>query len=263
MSAICFSSVRGQPGCSTSWLLCAVALAASGREVVACEANPDGNDVAVTLDLGDSPGLVSLAAALHARRAAVDLAEVASAHGRVVGERLVVVPGPVPGEEAAGAVAEASGVLADVVEGDERVWLFDTGRLSGRSPALALARRSLACVLVCRPTPTEALALPARVEALVAVGCRPVLLVVGKGVWPASEVAAHGGVELVGVFPSVPDPAGAVHAVMAGRRGRVSLLWRAAVDAAATLSDRVSRAAVLSAAEPLPVEGEAELGRVR
>ena len=236
MSTICFASVRNRPGTSTVWLLTAIALRAGGREVLAVESDPDGNDLATTYELGQNPGLVSLAAA--ARRGSLP-ARSADEHARHLPDGLLVIPGPVSGEEAAAAVGSISGRLASLAATDGRVWCVDAGRLTLTSPALPAASAAAITVLVCRPERTEALALPARVAALTAAGCRLGLVTVGAAPYRPHEIAEHAGIDLLGTFPTVRDPDDMVAAAVAGRRGRRSLLWRSAVDLAAAITDRV------------------------
>jgi hypothetical protein len=248
MTAVSFGSVRNRPGVSTVWLLTAVALRAAGRNVIAVEADPDGNDLGTAFDLGQSPGLVSLAAA--ARRGAPS-SGVVDEHARHLPDGLAVVPGPVAGEEAAAAVTSIATRVEGLAGVDDRVWCCDLGRLSASSPALPIATGSALTVLVCRPTRTEALALPSRATALAAAGCRLGLVVVDKGSYRASEVAAHCGLELLGTMPWVRDAEDYVAAAVAGRRGRRSLLWQAAVEIAAVIAERVAQAPEVVAADRL------------
>jgi hypothetical protein len=233
VTAITVASVRGAPGVSTTWLLLAVAAAAAGREVVAAEADPSGNDVGVTLQgVGENPGLTSLAAT--GRRGLPDAAVVAD-HARPIGDGALLLPAPVSGEETTASLAAVAGPLADLAARDSRLWLFDVGRLWVGSPALPLVQRSALTLLVCRPGPTDALALPARVAALRRAGCEDVALAcVGKGPYTAAEVAAFAGVTLVGELPVERDATAVVRGALAGRSRR-SLLWRGAVELAAAL----------------------------
>jgi hypothetical protein len=250
VSAVSFASVRNRPGVSTVWLLTSVALRAAGREVVAVEADPDGNDLATTYDLGQSPGLVSLAAA--ARRGASSVG-VVDEHARHLPDGLAVVPGPVAAEDATAAVTSIASRIAGLVAADRRLWCCDLGRLGAGSPALPIAVGSAYTVLVCRPTRTEALALPSRVATLSSAGCRLGLVVVGKGPYRPAEVAAHAGVELVGSMPWARDAEDLVAAAVADRRGRRSLLWRAAVEIAGVVVQWVDWTAAQAGSEPAPV----------
>jgi hypothetical protein len=236
---VAFASVRNRPGTSTVWLLCALAMAASGRPVVAVEADPDGNDLAATFDLGQTPGLVSLAAASRRESSAVVNVD---DHARRLPEELSIVPGPVAAEDAAAAVATVAPRVAALAERDGRLWACDIGRLSLSSPALPIAVSSTVTVLVCGPTRTEALALPSRVAALRGAGCRLGLFVVGAGPYRPAEVAEHGRIELLGVLPAVRDPDGLTAAAVAGRRGRRSLLWQGAVEASAAIATELASA---------------------
>jgi hypothetical protein len=241
VSAVSFASVRNRPGTSTVWLLSALAMVASGRPVVAVEADPDGNDLAATFDLGQTPGLTSLAAA--ARRASTAPLEVDD-HARHLPEQLSVVPGPVAAEDAAAAVASVASRVAGLVDRDGRLWCCDVGRLTASSPALPIASGSVLTVLVCGPTRTEALALPSRTAALRSAGCRLGLVVVGAGPYRPAEVADHGDVELLGVFPHARDAQELTAAALAGRRGRRSVLWQSAVEVAAAIGAHLASAAV-------------------
>jgi hypothetical protein len=240
VSAVSFASVRNRPGTSTVWLLTCVALAASGRSVVAVEADPDGNDLAATFDLGQTPGLVSLAAA--ARRGSL-APGVVDEHARHLPDNLAVVPGPVAAEEATAALGSIAARVGGLAAGDGRLWCCDLGRLTAGSPALPIAAVSTLTVLVCRPTRTEALALPSRVATLRAAGCHPGLVVVGDGPYRAGEVAAHGDVELLATFGRARDIEDLLAAAVAGRRGRRSLLWQAAVELAASIGEKVAATA--------------------
>jgi hypothetical protein len=220
-------------------LLLAVAAAAAGREVVAAEADPSGNDTGVTLEgVGENPGLISLAAT--GRRGLPDAAVVVD-HARPIGDGGLLLPAPVSGEETTASLLAVAGPLADLAARDSRLWFFDVGRLWVGSPALPLVQRSALTVLVCRPQPTDALALPARVTALRRAGCEDVVLAcVGKGPYTAAEVAAFAGVTLVGELPVERDAPAVVRGALAGRSRR-SLLWRAAVELAAALGWMVTQ----------------------
>ena len=239
MSTISFASVRNRPGTSTVWLLCALALAAGGRPVVAVEADSDGNDLAATFDLGQTPGLVSLAAAC--RREGGAGARVDD-HARLLPDGLRIVPGPVAAEDASAAVASLASRLGSLADRDGRLWICDLGRLTLASPAVPIATSSAVTALVCHPTRTEALALPSRVAALRTAGCKPGLIVVGGGPYKPDEVAAHGQVDLLGVFPAARDADSLTGAAVAGRRGRRSLLWQAAVEVTAALGTHLAAA---------------------
>jgi hypothetical protein len=239
VSAVSFASVRNRPGTSTVWLLCALAMAASGRPVVAVEVDPDGNDLAATYDLGQTPGLSSLAAAT--RRASTVTIDVAD-HARQLPEGLSIVPGPVAAEDATAAVASLAPRLAALADRDGRLWCCDLGRLTPSSPALPIAAGSVLTVLTCRPTRTEALSLPSRAAALRSAGCRVGVAVVGAGPYRPAEVADHADVELLGVFPHARDADELTAAALAGRRGRRSLLWQAAVELAAVIGTQLAAA---------------------
>ncbi len=251
MPAVTFCSVRGAPGVSATWLMTAAALSAAGRETVACEADPSGNDLAVMFDLGTSPGLVTLAAA--ARRGLAEPALV-EAHGRRVADELLIVPGPIGAEESSSALGAVAASLGQLAASDSRLWLFDVGRLTATSPALPLVRSAALTLIVCRPTPCEALALPPRVSALSKAGCRELGVVcVGKDCYRPSEIAEYAGIPLVAELPEDRDAPGAISAAMSGR-GRRTLLWRAAVELASAIGWQTARS------DP-PADATADLAR--
>lgn len=227
---------------STVWLLTGVAAAAAGREVVLAEADPSGNDTAVTLaDVGENPGLVTLAAA--GRRGLPDPAVVAD-HARAIGDGALLIPGPLSGEETAASLSAVAAPLAGLAAADPRLWFFDVGRLWTGSPALPFAQAAVLVVLVCRPGPTDALALPARVTALRRAGCAQLVLVcIGKGPYAAAEVAEFAGIPLIGDLPAERDADAVVRGALSGRSRR-SMLWRASVELASTLASTIASHAV-------------------
>ena len=83
----------------------------------------------------------------------------------------------------------------------------DCGRLTGRSAAIHLARRSVVTVLVCRPVLEEIYGMLAGVVELRDAGCHVGLVVIGDGAWSATEIAEQAQVPLLGVLPA--DPKGA------------------------------------------------------
>ena len=101
------------------------------------EADADGNDLATTYDLGQSPGLVSLAAA--ARRGSASAGAV-DEHARRLTDGLAVIPGPVAAEEPAAAVGSIAGRLGGLAPPTDAcgavIWAaWAPGRRRCRSPS--------------------------------------------------------------------------------------------------------------------------------
>lgn len=232
MTSYALASAHGAPGVTTTVIGLAAAWPGPERPVVV-EADPAGG---------------VLAARFEELRADRTLAEVAVEvrrrydHDRVVSSAralwgaIPVVVAPPSAEQTHGALAMAGEQLGEgAATGLGRV-VFDVGRLTARSPALALARRSAATVLVARPSFESVATLAARAAELRGAGCTIGLVVVGDRPYPPDEAAQEAGIPLLGVLPD--DARGA--AVLAGgagssRRLRRSLLWRALADLAARL----------------------------
>jgi hypothetical protein len=124
------------------------------------------------------------------------------------------------GEELAAALA---GAAVDAA--------VDVGRISSRSPALPLAKRSVITALVCRDTLEDAASVRARVAELTAAGVPVGLVVVGTAT-SADDFAGITGAPLLGVLPRAPR-----HAGMVGRGGwRRSTWWRDVSRLARTMS---------------------------
>lgn len=98
------------------------------------------------------------------------------------------------GDEGAATLARLKGLRAFV----------DCGRLTRRSPAINLARRSVVTILLCRAELEEIYGMLAGVVELRDAGCNLGLVVVGAGRWPPEEIAERAGVPLLGVLPNDP-----------------------------------------------------------
>lgn len=206
------------------------------RPVLVVEADPAGGDLAARYGVATSPGLVDLAAAPGSHPAV--LAAVTQELG---GVRAVVAP---VGPEATRAALDALGSGLGWLEtgGDEVDVIVDCGRLPlPPAPMAALVEAATVLVFVTRPTAPGVVTLRHRLSALPpALRERSVAVVVGDRPYPADEVAAVLGVQVVGVLADDPVAAAAFGSVEPARMGRSALLRSACVVAeglAAVLGD--------------------------
>jgi MinD-like ATPase involved in chromosome partitioning or flagellar assembly len=253
MSLAAFAAAKAAPGVTTS----AVAVAAvwpAGRRVLLAECDPGGGDLAARFGLPAQPGLVSLAAA--ARRE-IDAALMA-VHAQALPGGLRVLSGP-PGADQAvaalGMLAPAVVSSLDDLQGMDVV--ADLGRLDPASPALPLARAASLLVLVVRPRLDELQHLAYRVAAL-REQCRNLgLVMVGAGPYPAEEIAAALGVEVLGSLPADQRGAGLLGGEALSTAGlRRAPLVRAARQLTATIVGRLAPASA-GGPQPAPVAGTA------
>ncbi len=98
------------------------------------------------------------------------------------------------GDEGAATLARLEGLRAFV----------DCGRLTRRSAAINLARRSVVTILLCRAELEDIYGMLAGVVELRDAGCNVGLVVVGGGRWPPEEIAKRAEVPLLGVLPNDP-----------------------------------------------------------
>ncbi|MCP4966249.1 MAG: hypothetical protein GY926_13585 [bacterium] len=118
----------------------------------------------------------------------------------------------------------------------------DCGRLTKRSAAIHLARRSVVTLIVCRPELEEIYAMLAGVVELRDAGCQVGLVVVGEGAWSATEIADQAQVPLMGVLPRDPKGAGvaASDGLVRSRRLERTALGRAMDDFTTSLQSYCS-----------------------
>ena len=200
------ASRRGSPGATTVAGLLASWWVEEGTSRVLVEADDSGGIAAARWrpahGLTWQPGLIELATLTDP-----DLGGVL-ATGQPIAEGLSVVAAP----PSPGQVINALNALGD--DGAARLAglgslraFVDCGRLTGRSAAIHLARRSVVTVLVCRPVLEEIYGMLAGVVELRDAGCHLGLVVLGDGAWSATEIAQQAQVPLLGVLPT--DPKGA------------------------------------------------------
>jgi len=262
MSLVAVAAAKAAPGVTTSalavaavWPVDAAPDADADRRVLLVEGDPGGGDLAARFGLAAQPGLVSLAAA--ARRQ-VDAALVA-AHAQALPGGLGVLVGPPGAEQAAAALGMLAPAVVAGLDGLDGVDVVaDLGRLDPASPALGLAQASSLLVLLVRPRLAELQHLAHRVAAL-RPECRALgLVVVGTGPYPAEEIAAALGVEVLGTLPADPRAAGLLGggAASVGALRRTPLvraarsLAEAIVGRLASPAPAASAAASLASAEP-------------
>lgn len=200
------ASRRGSPGATTVAGLLASWWVEEGTSRVLVEADDSGGIAAARWrpahGLTWQPGLIELATLTDP-----DLGGVL-ATGQPIAEGLSVVAAP----PSPGQVINALNALGD--DGAARLAslsslraFVDCGRLTGRSAAIHLARRSVVTMLVCRPVLEEIYGMLAGVVELRDAGCHVGLVVIGDGAWSATEIAEQAQVPLLGVLPA--DPKGA------------------------------------------------------
>ncbi len=233
MSLLALCSLKAAPGVTTT----AVALGAvwpSERRVLVAELDPTGGDLASRFALPLEPGLLTLAAALRRSRGE----QLVWRHCQRLAGGLAVLASPPASGQASSALA-APGVLDALVEVGGDV-VADCGRLYPGSPARVVIRHAAVTVLIARPAVDEVEHLAGDLPAIAGDCPRLGLVVVGQGDYPASEIAAALGVELLGVLPR--DPHGAAWLAGAPVKAwalRRSALVRAAWPLARTLTTRL------------------------
>ena len=206
MSLVAVAAAKAAPGVTTSALALAGVWPAD-QQVLLVEGDPGGGDLAAHFGLAAQPGLVSLAAA--ARREVdreVDSVLVAE-HAQALPGGLGVLVGPPGTEQAAAALGMLAPAVVAGLDGLDGVDVVaDLGRLDPGSPALGLARAASLLVLVVRPRLAELQHLAHRAAAL-RPECRALgLVVVGTGPYPAEEIAAALGVEVLATLPADSAP---------------------------------------------------------
>lgn len=240
MSLVAVGSAHGSPGVTTTVLgLAAAWPAATGRDVLVVEADPDGGVLAARFnELSADKTLADVAVDI---RRTFSVERVMESTRKLWGGVPVVVAPPSAERSHSALVACVERLAIGLSESEEVDALVDVGRLTARSPCLPLVRDAGIAVLVTRPTFEDVAIVAPRVAELSAQGCEIGLVVVGEGPYPPAEVAATVGAALVGTVPADPRAAG----LLAGgpgsdRRLRRSLLWRSLNELAVRLSSAVN-----------------------
>ena len=207
------TSRRASPGATTLVGLLATCWTEDDTTRVVIEADEAGGVMAARWKPAHGmtwqPGLIELATLPDPDEAGV----VATSQGVSDGLRVVAAP-PSPAQ-----VINALNALGDTgaarLAGLGRLRAFvDCGRLTRRSAAIHLARRSVVTVLVCRPDLEEIYGMLAGVVELRDAGCHVGLVIVGDGQWAPDEIAERAQAPLLGVLPH--DPKGATGLTVGG-----------------------------------------------
>lgn len=246
MLVVC-ASTSGSPGVSTV----SVGLAAGSPQpgTLLLEMDPSGGVLAARFALAQQPGLASLAAA--ARHGVTGVFD-QHAQRLPVGVDVVVAPGSA--EVAAGSVSvlarHANTVLRDLAP----TVVVDAGRLYPASPATDILAAADAVVLVATPTTEYLDHLDARLTSLrnAVKSDRIGLALVGKGLYPAAEIAARLAVSVWAELPHDPRGAGVLAGRLTGRTWRRTALVRALRDLAATVRQRSPHDHDVAALEAVP-----------
>ncbi len=222
------------------------------RTLLVWEADADGGVLAARYGLGDQPGIATLAATARQGRLTRDQ----------LWDHTQELPGGTPVVVGAESAEQASVVLGDV--GSQLAdWfrhhasldvLADVGRLSPRSPAVAIAERADLTLVAARPRLEELRPAAHRLHALASAGATVAWALIGSGPYGPDDVTDAFGIEVAGV---IPDDARAADILSSGgsvRSLRRSLLVRSARTLAESVAGRLG---TQIAAEPPPVPVEA------
>lgn len=255
---VAVTAAKGSPGVTTTTLaLAATWPSASGPVVLECD--PSGGDLGSMFALGPEPGLVSLAAGARRTADRTELSDLVAANAQQVPGGLRIVPSPVGGDAAAGAVevlasspalrarrtpSSGDAKAADAPPGNVPV-LVDAGRLPARpTPGIGRAAVLAAAdvvVLAVRNDLRGLLHATVSIDGLLtaaSAGQEPTrvrVVVIGKG-YPLEEVGQALGLPVAGLLPIDERAA----AVLAGRPvRRPNTVKRAPLMRAAA---RISRA---------------------
>jgi hypothetical protein len=251
VSLFALASIKGSPGVTTA----AVALAATWTgDVAVAEIDPGGGDLAARFGLAEEPGLITWAAA--ARR--LSPPEELPRHLQELPGGTPVLVGPAGSEQARAALRVLEGRSPTGLDASELDVLGDWGRLGLDRPSHPLFTEASVVVLLARPGLADLAHVATRVESLRASARDIALVLVGPGPYPAREVGATLGLEVIGELPLDPDGAALCSGASApGRAAARSPLLRAARSLGEVLRARVTdpREVEVSevADEPAPV----------
>ena len=246
MSLVVLGSSRGSPGTTTLTMALAASWPAE-RRLLIWEADADGGVLAARYELGDQPGLATLAATARQGRLTRDQ----------LWEHAQQLPGGTPVVVGAESAEQATVVLGDV-GGHLAGWfhkhgsldvIADAGRLSPRSPALAIAEQADLTLVAARPRLEELRPAAHRLHALASAGATVAWVLIGSGPYGPDEVTDAFKIEVAGVIPDDPRAADILASGGSTRSLRRSLLIRSARTLAEDLCGRLG---TQIAAEPSP-----------
>lgn len=208
MTVICFASVRGAPGTTTT----ALAVASWLEDSVLVEADPDGGVLALRYGLGREPGLTTLAASQ------VLDAQGLRAHAQALPGGTPAVVAPESSTQVTHVWRAAGTRLGPLLaSSDSGHVIVDVGRVGASSPALPFVGAADIVVLVCRPVADEVIPAAERALALGREKPRVGIVLVGDRPYGPPDIEAQLGVTVFGVVAD--DPKGAL-ALAGGRAGR-------------------------------------------
>lgn len=219
------ASMRGAPGATTLAMGLGAAWPTTGRRRVVVEADPMGGVLAARYDeLRADRTIADVAVAM---RRDVDVGRLLDV-ARTVWGAVSVVPGHPSAAQTAAVLAQAGERMAlGLSSATDLDAVVDVGQLTAASPALPLARRAVATLLVSRTRFEDVASLATRARELRAAGVEPCLVTVGSRPYDPSAVAAEAELPLLAALPH-DLPAAAVLGGDGARDGRLrrSLLWR-------------------------------------
>lgn len=234
------ASLRGSPGATTLAMgLGAAWPSTTGRPRVVIEADPLGGVLAARYEeLRADRTIADAAVALRREFDLPRLLEVA----RPVWGGLPVVPAHPSAAQTSAVLAHAAERMAlGLSSTTELDAVVDVGRLTAGSPALPLARRAVATLLVSRTRFEDVASLAARGQELRASGVEPWLVTVGSRPYDPDAVAAEAELPLLAALPHDSNAA----MTLAGdgaRDGRLrrSLLWRMVCELSSRLLEHAA-----------------------
>jgi hypothetical protein len=234
VSLFALASIKGSPGVTTA----TVALAATWTaDVVVAEVDPGGGDLAARFGLAEEPGLITWAAA--ARRSS-PLEELPRHLQQLPGGTPVLV-GPAGAEQARAALRVLEGRSPTGLDASDLDVLGDWGRLGLDRPSHPLFTEAAVAVLLARPVLADLAHVATRVETLRASARDLVLVLIGPGPYPAREVGATLGLDVIGELPMDPEGAALCSGAHApGRAAARSPLLRAARSLSEALRARLA-----------------------
>jgi hypothetical protein len=228
MTLIAVMVPPGTTGCTTTCLALAAATPDVLRPMVV-ELDPSGGDIAAWAEVGEQPGWSTAVAA--GDRSLAGLVP----HVQRLPSGVLILVAPSRPAEATVVVREASARFVPLLAGmSDSVVFADFGRVTTEIPHVVahatvtvVVRQHVLSAAVTVGRIDKATALVARLRDQ---GISVVTVVVGDGPYRPAEIAAHLGVELVGVLPD--DPTGAITVLKPPAR---SALARTAGPVAAAL----------------------------
>jgi hypothetical protein len=226
VTIVALTSAKGAPGLTTLALALTTALTTDPNLFISLiEADPAGGDVAPSLGLPMTPGMVSFAAASRHKGVRPDPA----AHAQALPCGGWVVVGSTDPMQAAASVATVAGRLAEALSHVAHHAVIDCGRWSPSSPAapiLAAADRTLVLI---RPTLSGIEHLRTRLVSLSELTGRDLgVVLAGSGPYTPVEVEAATGLYVHGVMPIDSRGREAVRGRTSGRTARRTPLVRMA-----------------------------------